>query len=149
MNIFNEDFQDFIKSLNKFGVEYMLVGGYAVILRGYSRSTGDMDIWVNKTAVNYEKLQMAITGFGLPGEAVPANQFFSTDYDVFSFGRPPFAIEIMTAVKGLDFDPTYIQSTIEKVDELPVRVIHLNHLIEAKKASGRNKDLNDIENLPG
>ena len=149
MNIFNEDFQDFIKSLNKFGVEYMLVGGYAVILRGYSRSTGDMDIWVNKTAVNYEKLQMAITGFGLPGKAVPANQFFSTDYDVFSFGRPPFAIEIMTAVKGLDFDPAYIQSTIEQVDELPVRVIHLNHLIEAKKASGRNKDLNDIENLPG
>jgi hypothetical protein len=47
MQIFNEDFQDFIELLNKYDVEYMLVEGYAVIIRGYSRSTGDMDIWVN------------------------------------------------------------------------------------------------------
>jgi predicted nucleotidyltransferase len=149
MNIFNEDFQDFIKSLNKFNVEYILVGGYAVILRGYSRSTGDMDIWVNKTQENYQKLQAAIKEFGLPSAAVMQNQFFSNEYDVFSFGRPPFAIELMTAVKGLKFDPAYHQSTIEQVDGLPVRVIHLNQLIEAKKAAGRNKDLNDLENLPG
>ena len=148
MNIFNEDFQDFIKSLNKFGVEYMLVGGYAVILRGYSRSTGDMDIWVNKTPENYQQLQLAIIEFGLPSEAVKQNQFFSTEYDVFSFGKPPYAIEIMTAVKGVEFIPAFQQSTIEQVDGLPVRVIHLNQLIEAKKAAGRNKDLNDLENLP-
>ena len=148
MNTFNEDFQDFIRSLNKFDVEYMLVGGYAVIIRGYSRSTGDMDIWVNKTGENYNRLQLAITGFGLPEAAIMKNQFFSTEYDVFSFGRPPFAIEIMTAVKGLEFNPAYSQSTVERVDGLPVRVIHLNQLIEAKKAAGRSKDLNDLENLP-
>jgi predicted nucleotidyltransferase len=146
--MFNEDFQDFIKSLNKFGVEYMLVGGYAVILRGYSRSTGDMDIWVNKTPENYQQLQLAIVEFGLPSEAVLQNQFFSTEYDVFSFGKPPYAIEIMTSVKGVEFIPAFQQSTIEQVDGLPVRVIHLNQLIEAKKAAGRNKDLNDLENLP-
>jgi hypothetical protein len=148
MNIFNEDFKDFITVLNKFAVEYMLVGGYAVILRGYSRSTGDMDIWINKTEHNYQQLLLAITEFGLPAAAVPINQFFSTDYDVFSFGKPPFAIELMTEVKGLEFIPAYQQSTIEKVDELSVRVIHLNQLIDAKKAAGRNKDLNDIDNLP-
>lgn len=149
MNIFNEDFQDFIKSLNKFDVEYMLVGGYAVILRGYSRSTGDMDIWVNKTEENFNRLQMAITEFGLPSVAVMKTQFFSTEYDVFSFGKPPFAIEIMTVLKGLEFGSAYKQSTVEQVDGLPVRIIHLNQLIEAKKAAGRNKDLNDLENLPG
>ena len=69
MNIFNEDFCDFIQSLNKFNVEYILVGGYAVIIRGYSRSTGDMDIWVNKTDENYQKLLSAITDFGLPIQA--------------------------------------------------------------------------------
>jgi len=53
-NIFNQDFQDFINSLNKFNVDYLLVGGYAVILRGYNRTTGDMDIWVNKTQENYK-----------------------------------------------------------------------------------------------
>jgi len=149
MNILNEDFQDFIKSLNRFNVEYMLVGGYAVILRGYSRSTGDMDIWVNKTEANYQQLHSAITEFGLPAAAVMSDKFFSNEYDVFSFGKPPFAIEIMTALKGLTFMPAYEQSTIEQVNGIPVRVIHLNHLIEAKRAAGRNKDLNDLENLPG
>lgn len=148
MNIFNDDFQDFIRSLNKFDVEYILVGGYAVIIRGYSRSTGDMDIWVNKSEVNFTKLQLAITEFGLPSIAIPQEQFFSNEFDVFSFGNPPYAIEIMTAVKGLDFIDTYQKSTTELVDGIGVRIIHLNQLIEAKKAAGRNKDLNDLENLP-
>jgi hypothetical protein len=148
MNIFNDDFQDFISSLNKFDVEYILVGGYAVIIRGYSRSTGDLDIWVNKSESNFNQLQLAITEFGLPSKAIPKEKFFSNDFDVFSFGKPPYAIEIMTAVKGLDFYDTYKQSTIELVDGIAVRIIHLNQLIEAKKAAGRNKDLNDLENLP-
>ena len=52
MNIFNDDFKDFIDYLNQNEVEYIVVGGYAVIIRGYSRSTGDIDIWVNKTVEN-------------------------------------------------------------------------------------------------
>ncbi|MBY0482371.1 MAG: hypothetical protein K2Q21_13510 [Chitinophagaceae bacterium] len=107
-----------------------------------------MDIWVNKTEENFIKLQLAITNFGLPIVAIPKEKFFSNDFDVFSFGKPPYAIEIMTAVKGLDFNYTYKQSTIELVDGIAVRTIHLNQLIEAKKAAGRNKDLNDLENLP-
>lgn len=148
MNIFNEDFRDFILCLNKFDVAYMLVGGYAVIIRGYSRSTGDMDIWVNKTEENFHKLQLAIIDFGLPIVAIGKEKFFSSEYDVFSFGKPPFAIEVMTAVKGLEFQSAYNQSTIEEVDEIAVRIIHLNQLIIAKMAAGRNKDLNDLENLP-
>ena len=149
MNIFNDDFHDFIQSLNKYEVEYILVGGYAVIIRGYSRSTGDMDIWVNKTEANYYKLQAAIIEFGLPSKAILKDHFFSNKFDVFSFGKPPFAIEVMTAVKGLDFVNTYQFSTIERIDNtINVRIIHLNQLIEAKKAAGRNKDLNDLENLP-
>jgi hypothetical protein len=146
--MFNQDFQDFIVSLNKHNVEYMLVGGYAVILRGYSRSTGDMDIWVNKTASNFLRLQQAIVNFGMPSQAIRSEQFFSDEFDVFSFGRPPYAIEIMTAVKGVEFNEAFHQSTVLSIDEIDVRVIHLQHLIAAKKAAGRYKDLNDIENLP-
>lgn len=148
MNIFNADFRDFIECFNKSKVEYILVGGYAVILRGYSRSTGDMDIWVNKTEDNFKKLQTALLHFGLPLAAVPSEQFFSEKYDVFSFGNPPYAIEILTAMKGVSFKEALEHATIEKVEELEIRVIHLNHLIKAKKAAGRYKDLNDIENLP-
>jgi hypothetical protein len=148
MNIFNDDFHDFIQCLNKHNVEYILVGGYAVIIRGYSRSTGDMDIWVNKTEANYVNLLSAIIEFGLPAQAIIKEQFFSNEFDVFSFGKPPYSIEIMTAVKGLDFTNTYNLSTVERIDNtIDVKVIHLNQLIEAKKAAGRNKDLNDIENL--
>lgn len=149
MDIFNPDFHDFIDCLNKYHVEYMLVGGYAVILRGYSRSTGDMDIWVNKTEENLKSLQSAASDFGLPVSAIPKEKFFSSRFDVFSFGKPPYAIEILTALKGLSsFMEVYASSTKETVGELQVRVIHLNHLLEAKKAAGRYKDLNDIENLP-
>lgn len=149
MDIFNSDFRDFILSLNQHRVDYILVGGYAVILRGYSRSTGDMDIWVNRTEENYHRLKSAITNFGLPSQAIPKEHFFSDDYDVFQFGRPPFAIEVLTQLKGeVSFNEAYSLSTIENADGFPVRVIHLKHLIEAKKAAGRYKDLNDIENLP-
>ena len=148
MNIFNDDFKDFILHLNKYAVEYIVVGGYAVIIRGYSRSTGYIDIWVNKTEENYIKLQKAIKEFGLPDIAIKKEEFFSENFDVFAFGKPPYAIEIMTDVKGLDFISTYNNSTIEQINETPVRIIHLQNLLEAKKAAGRSKDLNDIENLP-
>jgi predicted nucleotidyltransferase len=148
MNIFNGDFKDFILYLNQYEVEYIVVGGYAVIIRGYSRSTGDIDIWVNKTEENFINLQKVIKAFGLPEIAIKKEEFFSDTFDVFTFGKPPYAIEIMTAVKGLDFTNTYNNSTIEQINETPIRIIHLHNLLEAKKAAGRNKDLNDIENLP-
>lgn len=149
MDVFNPDFRDFINCLNKYRVQYVLVGGYAVILRGYSRSTGDMDLWVNKTADNFESLIKAIRDFGLPAAAVPKVEFFSEHFDVFTFGRPPYAIEILTALKGVSsFEEVYQLSTIEAVDDLNVRVIHLKHLILSKEAANRHKDKNDIENLP-
>ena len=70
MNLFNRDFTNFILYLNKYVVEYMLVGGYAVIIRGNSRSNGDMDIWVNKTEANFLKVRQAIVEFGLPPVAI-------------------------------------------------------------------------------
>ena len=148
MNIFNDDFKDFIDYLNQNEVEYIVVGGYAVIIRGYSRSTGDIDLWVNKTVENFIKLQKVIKAFGLPTMAIKEEDFFSDNFDVFAFGKPPYAIEIMTAVKGLDFKNTYENATIEQINDTPGRIIHLQNLIEAKKAAGRSKDLNDIENLP-
>jgi hypothetical protein len=65
-NIFNEDFRDFIKCFNKSSVRYILVGGYSVVLHGYSRSTGDMDIWVDRTADNYRRISRAFLEFGMP-----------------------------------------------------------------------------------
>jgi len=84
----------------------------------------------------------------LPSIAIPREQFFSEKYDVFSFGKPPYAIEIMTVLKGVEFAGAFVNAPMEEVGGIQIRVIHLNQLIQAKKAAGRHKDLNDIENLP-
>lgn len=147
-DIFNEDFREFIQALNKYGIAYMLVGGYAVILYGNRRTTGDMDIWVRRTKENYVRLIQAFSEFGLPTNDLTEENFLNAAAnDVFTYGRPPVCIDVMTELKGVDFEDAYIQSQIFDDDGLAVRYIHINHLIEAKKAAGRYKDLDDIEKL--
>lgn len=148
-NIFNIDFQEFIEALNFSKVKYMLVGGYSVILHGYSRTTGDMDVWIEPTTDNYHKMITAFFNFGLPTSAFTIEQFLDTDnYDVFSFGTPPVAIDIMTRVKGLKFKEAYLNNKWFDIEQdLKVCVLSKQDLLKGKKAAGRNKDLNDIEHL--
>ncbi len=147
-NIFNDDFHDFINALNQSEVEYILVGGYSVILHGYSRNTGDLDLWVNKTRENYNKLKNAFYSVGMPVfDMTEFNFLNNSQFNVFSFGKPPVSIDIMTEVKGLSFYSAYQSASIIKIENLSVRLINLNDLLKAKKSSGRSKDLDDIENL--
>ncbi|HRH60610.1 MAG TPA: hypothetical protein PL045_08575 [Chitinophagaceae bacterium] len=119
----------------------------AVILHGYVRGTGDMDIWVNKTKENYKSLTKAFLQFGMPVFDITEEVFLSDDFDVWGFGVKPVRIELMTAVKGLAFDETYRMSQYYDGEGLQIRFVHINHLIEAKKAAGRYKDLDDKEQL--
>lgn len=144
-NIFNDDFQDFINCLEKSKVKYILVGGYSVVLHGYPRTTGDLDIWVEKSASNYNLLTIAFYDFGMP--IMDQEIFLSNEVDVFTYGRPPQAIDLMTECKGLLFENAYENSNIITVDSIKVRLIHYNDLITAKKSAGRHKDLNDLEHL--
>jgi hypothetical protein len=148
-NIFNRDFQEFILALNLNQVAYILVGGYAVIIHGYSRTTGDMDIWVNPTEKNYYKLMNAFFDFGLPTHAISLDEFMDpTQVDVFTFGRPPVCLDIMTSVKGLSFQDAWNNSITFPLDnELEVKTLCHEDLIVTKQASGRHRDLDDIENL--
>ncbi len=148
-NIFNEDFRDFVKALNKQEVRYLLVGGFAVILHGYSRTTGDMDIWVERTPENYLRIKQAFLQFGMPVFDMTAQNFLShPNWDVFTFGIPPVAIDLMVTVKGLEFENCFNDSIIFEDEDLQIRTINLNDLLKAKKMAGRAKDVNDIENLP-
>lgn len=148
-NIFNQDFRDFLQALNNNDVEYLLVGGYAVILHGYSRTTGDMDIWVNKTKLNYKKLVKAFDDFKMPVfDMTEQNFLYHKEWDVFRFGRNPVAIDIMTKMADLNFDNCYQAAQQYSDDGLIIKLVHYNDLVKAKKAAGRFKDLNDLENLP-
>jgi hypothetical protein len=144
--IFNDDFKEFIQALNDNNVEYILVGGYAVILHGYRRVTGVLDIWVNRTKGNYSKLGKAFSQFGLPVFDMTEKKFLDVKAaDVFSFGRPPISINILTKLKGVEFGDAFYRSMQFDENGLMIRFIHLNNLTEAKKAAGRYKDLDDIE----
>ncbi|MCE7062955.1 nucleotidyltransferase [Dyadobacter sp. CY343] len=147
-NIFNDDFQEFLKALNETKVEYILVGGYSVILHGYSRTTGDMDIWVQKTKDNHSKLTRAFRRFGMPLFDMTEENFLKNpDFDVFTFGRVPVSIDIITNLKGLDFETANENASDYLVEDLTIRLINYHDLIKAKKAAGRPRDINDIENL--
>jgi predicted nucleotidyltransferase len=147
-NIFNDDFRDFILSLNDNGVRYILVGGYSVVLHGYSRTTGDMDVWVDRTRENYYKINGAFMDFGMPVFDMTEDAFLNEpELDVFTFGRAPSAIDIMVKVKGVNFDECFDKAVFFEEDGLEIRTIHINDLISAKKASARSKDMDDLENL--
>jgi hypothetical protein len=107
-NIFNQDFREFIAALNNNEVRYLLVGGYAVILHGHSRTTGDMDIWVESTKENYSKLVKAFGEFGMAIFDMTEEKFLNTEkYDVFRFGRNPVAIDIMTKMSNFSFEDSH------------------------------------------
>jgi hypothetical protein len=147
-NIFYQDFRDFLQTLNANKVDYLLIGGYSVIFHGYSRTTGDMDIWVRRDAANYKQLQKAFNQFGLSLFDMTEDNFLNhQEWDVFSFGVPPVCIDIMVKVKGLEFDECFGEALIFNDDGLEVRVLNYNHLIKTKKESNRPKDNDDINNL--
>ena len=147
-NIFNSDFRDFISALNKSDVRYMLVGGYSVILHGYSRTTGDIDLWVERTVENYAKISDAFHLFGMPVFDMTSKNFLEHPvWDVFTFGIPPVAIDLMISIDGFNFDEIFNRSIIMKEADLEIRVIHKTDLIALKQKAGRLKDLDDLENL--
>lgn len=147
-NIFNNDFRDFISALNNQFVKYILVGGYSVILHGYPRTTGDMDIWVERTAENYQKIKNAFHQFGMPVFDMTLDNFLShPNWDVFTFGTPPVAIDLMVQVEGLDFALAYEKSIYFEDDGLSIRTIHKTDLIQTKQVVNRPKDQDDLLNL--
>ncbi len=147
-NIFNPDFRDFLFALNKNGVKYILVGGYSVILHGYSRTTGDMDLWVERTEENYNRIKIAFQEFGMPVyDMTQENFLYHPVWDVFTFGTPPVAIDLMISMNDFNFSEIYNRTVLFKDENLEIRTIHKNDLIRAKEKAGRSKDLNDLENL--
>jgi hypothetical protein len=141
------DFKEFLQLLSAHQVEYLLIGGYAVAYHGYPRATADMDIWIALHPQNAEKVVAALKAFGfdLP-ELSPA--LFLKEGQIIRMGVPPLRIEIATSISGVRFDECYAARVIAILDEVEVNVISLPHLNVHKKAAGRHKDLDVLENLP-
>jgi hypothetical protein len=141
------DFKDFLQLLNSHQVEYLLIGGYAVGYHGYPRATGDMDIWIAIHSQNAERVVAALKEFGFDVPELQSGMFLQ-EKQVIRLGTPPLKIDITTSISGVGFAECYAERIVETFDGIPVNVISRKHLKANKKASGRLKDLTDLQNLP-
>jgi hypothetical protein len=142
-----KDFKEFLKLLNANGVRYLLIGGYAVGFYGYPRATNDIDIFVAKDIENARRLVKTLSEFGFSAHEL-STEIFMQEKSLIRMGVEPMKIEIANFISGIEFEEAYKDKTIGLIDEIEIDLISLQHLKINKQASGRYKDLNDLENLP-
>ena len=141
------DFREFLRLLNAHQVEYLLIGGYAVAYHGYPRATADMDIWIATHPRNAAQVVTALKEFGFDVPELSV-ELFQAENQIVRMGKPPVRIEIVTGISGVNFAECYAARVIHVLDGLEVSLISLHHLKLNKRAAGRYKDLDDLENLP-
>jgi predicted nucleotidyltransferase len=141
-----QDFKEFLKLLNDLEVKYLLVGGYAVGYYGYPRATADMDIWIAVSPDNAKNILTAFHQFGMRSPDLDADTFQIVD-KVIRMGLPPMRIEVLTSIDGVLFDDCFLRRQIVELEGVKVPIISLDDLKKNKKASGRHKDLDDLEHL--
>ncbi|OQX23469.1 MAG: hypothetical protein BWK80_25790 [Desulfobacteraceae bacterium IS3] len=142
-----QDFRDFLRLLNFHKAEYLLIGGFAVGYHGYPRATGDMDIWIAASPENAEKMLNVLRKFGFDVPELSADLFLKKR-QVIRMGMPPIRIKVLTDISGVNFEECYDKRVTDFIDDIRVNIISSEHLKINKKASGRLKDLNDLECLP-
>ena len=141
------DFREFLKLLNDAAVEYLLIGGYAVGYHGYPRTTADMDVWVAISAENASKLVDVFRRFGMRDARLRPYLFLQRG-KIIRMGVPPMRIEVLTEIDGVSFAECYAAREVATLDGQKVNLISLRHLRANKRASGRHRDLDDLDHLP-
>jgi hypothetical protein len=142
----NSDFSDLLQYFNEEKVEYLIVGGYAVIAYSEPRYTKDLDLWIWATPQNAERVYRALRRFKAPiGEMTPAD--FEEEGYVFQIGVSPIRIDILMSIDGVDFDEAWNNRVKMNFGGVEAWIIGKNDLIRNKKASGRAQDLLDVQSL--
>jgi predicted nucleotidyltransferase len=144
--VLNQDFKEFIQSLNDNGVRYLVIGGYAVAFHGHPRYTKDIDIWIAMDAENAANIIKALEQFGFGSLGLQAADFTAPD-QIIQFGYPPNRIDLITTTPGVDFYTCFAARVPAEIDGVQVNFIDLENLKRNKKSVGRHQDLADIENL--
>ncbi|WP_026236569.1 nucleotidyltransferase domain-containing protein [Pontibacter roseus] len=141
------DFRNFIHLLNTYQIEYMVAGGFAVALYGYPRYTGDIDIWINPTPENANTLLKALQEFGYNEEQVTFEDLTTPDV-VTQLGYPPNRIDIATGLAGVEFASCWKNKVSIPYEDIMANFISLDDLKQNKRATARQQDLLDLQNLP-
>jgi len=141
-----DDFKEFLKLLNDREVEYLLIGGYAVGYHGYPRTTADIDVWVAISTENAEKLVAVFNDFGMLSDEVDISLFMNPG-NIVRMGMAPVRIEVLNEIDGVEFNDCFSRRSPIEIDGVEVNLISLADLRANKLASGRHKDLDDLEHL--
>lgn len=144
----NSDFRDLLLLLNDKKVEYLIVGGFAVILHSEPRYTKDLDIWIKPSLENAKKVYEALAEFGAPLDQldISVEDFTKEGYFV-QFGREPARIDLLMSVKGLEFETAWENKVEVELGDITVFVVSRDDLIDAKLEAGRPQDLIDAKAL--
>jgi hypothetical protein len=146
----NDDYRDFVAALLDVQARFLIVGAHALAAHGVPRATVDLDIWVDATAANAQRVWHALSNFGAPLEDLEVTESDLVRVDtVVQFGLPPNRIDVLTGVSGLKFSDAWETRLESGFSGLRAPFLGRQALIENKRASGRTKDLADIEALEG
>lgn len=142
----NEDFVDLLRAFVDHNVRFMVVGAYALAIHGRPRATGDLDIWIQPAKENAARVMRALAAFGAPLDQIVESDFASPGV-TYQMGVAPGRIDVLTDLTGLTFDEAWPGRITRPFGGVTVGVIGLAEFIRNKRATGRAKDLGDIEGL--
>lgn len=142
----SRDFKEFIELLNSKNVEYLIVGGYALAAHGHPRYTGDIDIWISNQPSNVQRVLAALSDFGFGALGLCAEDFRDIG-NVIQLGYPPGRIDLLTGIDGVEFNACYARRESVELSGVCLPLIALEDFKINKRASGRLKDLADLEAL--
>ncbi|MEO0413798.1 MAG: DUF6036 family nucleotidyltransferase [Verrucomicrobiota bacterium] len=143
----NSDFKELLQILADEKVEYLVIGGYAVIYHSQPRSTKDLDIWLKPSVENRKKVMKAFHRFGLPLMGGLTPEDFDTPGIQYAVGTPPCMVDFLTSVPGLNFDEAWTNRVESEEGGYPAIFLGKKDLILSKEIAGRPQDIADIEEL--
>lgn len=142
----NRDFAEMLFALSEAGAEFLIVGAHALAAHGVPRATGDLDIWVNPTTTNATRVLAALTAYGAPLSDLTLDDLAKPD-TVFQIGVVPCRVDILTGISGVQFANAWARHIVVDVEGIQVPVLGRTDFKTNKRASGRPKDLLDLELL--
>jgi hypothetical protein len=142
----NPDFVDLLRAFAGADVRFLIVGAYALAVHGRPRATGDLDVWIDATPENAPRVMQALAAFGAPLAEI-AEADFAVPGVVYQMGVPPGRIDILTELTGLTFEQAWRDRIRRPFGELEVDVLDRASFLRNKRATGRLKDLSDIEGM--
>ena len=142
----DKDFSEFVELFLEHNVRFLIVGGYALAAHGLPRATGDLDAWVWTDSNNAQNIVSALQSFGFSNLSITTEDFIKQD-SIVQLGYPPFRIDILTSIDGVDFEQAWSNKFLVELNNREVPFISRDDLIANKKAAGRPQDIADVIRL--